>query len=499
MRSAALLLLLAGCTAGPSFSARLDVVVAEGQDPFAGADHVEVTVRYPDRDPITRTVPVGGEVEIAGFEPGLGAVVELTAVASDGTPVGLGRSLPFAFEDGDSAVAVFVGEADSLARFPGTLDGSRAWARAVSHPTGRVVIVGGGDNSSEVVEGVEFLGWDVTDPLGSLPGGTIPRIGHTLFSVPEGMGDWGGKVVVIGGTTRGFDDTLVSGWDYAVPGVTLIDPVSGEIDHDVVDLAGGYMDARAVWTTEQTIALIGGYRTGDDGTQYTSEVRIIDPTDGSDEAGPDLQQDDLREQHAAVRFEAQGNTFILTSGGIRGTSNIVVMESSTLWNGDPDDEVETLTGEGALSIPRARHTLSHLGGGQVLVAGGARDVDDFDAPGTVTGAIELFNVGTREYELLPAEDGLIVPRQRHVAVGIPDERVLLCGGQDAAGNPIGSCELFRLSTRSFEPFDGGSMAPGGPGVEAVPLPDGRVLFLGGASGLGPDDSLYVYTPPRWQD
>jgi hypothetical protein len=138
-----------------------------------------------------------------------------------------------------------------------------------------------------------------------------------------------------------------------------------------------------------------------------------------------------------------------------------------------------------------------MSNGRILISGGAGNISDRTEQGLSIPSGEIVDVETNEVWTIG--DTLDVPRQRHVAVSIADDRVLLCGGVNDAGEALGSCEIYDSESSSFHGFLGGSLSPGGAGVSAVSLPDGRVFFAGGGSSQSADNSLYIYTPPVWQN
>jgi hypothetical protein len=72
-------------------------------------------------------------------------------------------------------------------------------------------------------------------------------------------------------------------------------------------------------------------------------------------------------------------------------------------------------------------------------------------------------------------------RALHQAVTLADGRVLLCGGADALGAVLSTCEIYDPATNTFTPT--GSMLTPRVLHAAVRLADGRVLVAGGTSSL----------------
>jgi hypothetical protein len=130
-----------------------------------------------------------------------------------------------------------------------------------------------------------------------------------------------------------------------------------------------------------------------------------------------------------------------------------------------------------LSIARADHTMTRLGselGADVLIVGGQ------DVAGVPIAEAELYRPLREVYE--PVDGPLLVPRWGHEAVRMPGGFVLIIGGLNPA--PVTTLELYDPVQGVFS--DAGSM-PAGAGLTdftVTPLPDGRVLLAGGLDAAG---------------
>ena len=477
----------------PDFETHIELIVAAGQQPLAGASSVEVEVRYPDGDNIVASLSTSsGDQAISGLRPGSGVIIEVTALSFDGEPVGLGRSIPVTIGEEGTHAAVFLGEADTLARFPEAATTPRAYASFVALSRDRIVAIGGGDFAGSTVASTELFG---SDPLAPLEGAAISileRIGHQALWIPrtdDGSTDeWQGQIAVIGGTTGSDDDTWEGGLDNAQASVALVDPESGAVELNATTLNSGVVDARIASTEAGLIALVGGL---DDDGAYRSTVDMIRPGEGFTVPGPTIEG---REMHQLTALEHDGPEVYAVTGGL-GASGL--LDTIEYWDGRQTSDFTPPFPGAALQVARARHQATFLESGHLLVTGGATGLTSRGELGSSLASAELIDVDLGTVSL--STDSLDVPRQRHVAVAIPRNRVLICAGIDSSLNTLGSCEVYDAETDSFSGFLGGSMNPGGPGVAAASFPDGRVFFLGGGSSNGADGSLYVYTPPQWQD
>ena len=90
-------------------------------------------------------------------------------------------------------------------------------------------------------------------------------------------------------------------------------------------------------------------------------------------------------------------------------------------------------------------------------------------------------------------------REGAVAAPLPDGRVLVAGGSlyDGGVNPLSSAEVFDPATNTFSSAGIGSMSIARAEAAAAPLPDGRILVVGGLNPnhLIPDlSSAEVFDP-----
>lgn len=143
-----------------------------------------------------------------------------------------------------------------------------------------------------------------------------------------------------------------------------------------------------------------------------------------------------------------------------------------------------------LAHPRGGHSATRLGedvGAPVLIAGGV------DPNGVPIGTAELFKPLSEELAN-PATFAptMIVPRRGHTASLMPDGSVLIIGGVDGLGQPVRKLELFSVDAGFV---DVGDLPAGAGGIDfaATTLPDGRILITGGrlTPGSQPLNSAYI--------
>lgn len=185
-----------------------------------------------------------------------------------------------------------------------------------------------------------------------------------------------------------------------------------------------------------------------------------------------------------------------------------------LW-GEGDVDPQTFKPAGRLSVSRHFHTATLLGDGRVLVIGGR---DPHERP---LATAEIWDPKRRAWT---AAGRLHLARCCHTATLLANGRVLVVGGRVMSNDPYdcedvkGPCttttdavELWDPRTRRFT--DGPALATGGDLPDfsdraahtATPLPDGRVLIMGGAGNIEPDPvfprrpTAYLWDPAarRW--
>lgn len=138
---------------------------------------------------------------------------------------------------------------------------------------------------------------------------------------------------------------------------------------------------------------------------------------------------------------------------------------------------------GSLSVPRVGAAAAPLPGGRVLVAGGFNNssAEIFDPAGDTFSSA---GIGT-----------MTLDRTDAAAAPLPDGRVLIAGGE--GGDPLSilsSAEVFDPATNTFSSAGIGSMSVPRRDAAAAPLPDGRVLVVGGCCGASTSSSAEVFNP-----
>jgi hypothetical protein len=169
-----------------------------------------------------------------------------------------------------------------------------------------------------------------------------------------------------------------------------------------------------------------------------------------------------------------------------GSDGVSALQSAELF--DPSTNSFTLTddvslGGSQMNAARTLHTatlLTNSGNHKVLVAGGD------GAAGTAQSSAEIFDPGTNKFTLTtdPSLGGnnMNDARAKHTATAIGPTTVLLAGGVDSSGKALATAEVFDLSTNTFTTV--GSMHSKRFDHTSVALANGKVLIAGGEDETG---------------
>lgn len=175
-----------------------------------------------------------------------------------------------------------------------------------------------------------------------------------------------------------------------------------------------------------------------------------------------------RSAHTATTLRS-GQVLIaggMTSGG-GGLASVELFDPST-------NSIEELS---PLRDRRAGHTATVLADGRVLIAGGYN--------GDYVQSLEVFDPTTRRFS--PA-GSLIEARSGHTATMLPDGRVLFVGGVGTGWTFLRSAEVYDPALGRSQPV--GAMSVARESHTATLLPHGRVLIIGGHSGRRQDMRVY---------
>jgi len=300
---------------------------------------------------------------------------------------------------------------------------------------------------------------------------TTPRLGHSATSLPDG------RVLITGG---GEFNTDCSGpWDYgpdpcSLASAELYDPASGTFADagPMQTLRGG---STATLLPNGKVLVIGG----EDSLGPYAE--LYDPATGTFASTGGV--NGSRIFHSATLL---ANGKVLVAGGM-GLSAAAANSSNYLPSMaelyDPQTETFTATSGGGMIVPRLSHTATLLPDGRVLLAGGSSY-----AQGTAISAAELYDPITG---MFTATASMSKTRYMHRATLLTDGTVLITGGAGSYGplNIANTAEIYDPTSGQFGPT--GNMMEGRQAHVAILLPNGKVLIAGGDCYASTSSACYA--------
>ncbi len=130
-----------------------------------------------------------------------------------------------------------------------------------------------------------------------------------------------------------------------------------------------------------------------------------------------------------------------------------------------------------LAAPRTHHAAATLDSGETVLIGGR--AEDSDA----SSFVEVISPATRVSKLV---ENLTVGRSDPQALRLSDGRILVAGGTDADGHPVGALEWRGADASSLgAPWDGSTTLPPRFDRAFAALPGGAVLAVGGCEDRDP--------------
>jgi predicted small lipoprotein YifL len=455
---------LAAC-GGRAGTLSVDVIVSPSDDPFAQATQVRVSVG----DMNSKTFPVtGGHFDVKlGQKPDSNAmaVVEVDALDAAGTLLGYGKSGPITLVPADQSVSVWVGRPGKIVPAASKLPSPRAEMTAVELTGLGVLYAGGRDTTGAALRDTAV--YDLAaQAVFTTPSLDPPaRAGGTAIAMSTIVGAVYGGASSAGAGTTGAPTSSTF----------LFDPV-GNVWAKVTDQP---TDPRsfapsALLATGATL-IAGGF---DGGGNALATAALVAGEPSPAVAPLQLAMVAARAGHAMAPMGfPEGGGAILFGGLPSGSSapNAERFVGNSFQGYDVPGQVS-----------RAGATATTLQSGNVAILGGR------DASGVLATGFLL--APTTTPTVVTSGVALSIAREGHTATAVGAD-VLVCGGSDASGAPIASCDLVdgtTLSVKQTLPLAVGRFAH-----SAGSLASGNIVIAGGyvAGGL-PTDSIEIFTPAR---
>jgi hypothetical protein len=183
-----------------------------------------------------------------------------------------------------------------------------------------------------------------------------------------------------------------------------------------------------------------------------------------------------RALHAAVTLH---DGRVLICGGTSNANVGGVLDSAEIF----DPIAGTFTPTGSMTVARQGHTATVLPHGEVLIAGGTRNIG-FRAQ---LASAEIYDPNSGTFR---AVGSMSTPREGHTATLLRDGRVLIAGGSPNGIQTTATAEIYNPRTQSFTQI--ASMGVPREAHTATLLRNGKVLIAGGGRG-GMPNGYIVYT------
>ncbi|MEO8681553.1 MAG: kelch repeat-containing protein, partial [Vicinamibacterales bacterium] len=384
-------------------------------------------------------------MKIGAFLCLLSAGVAMRAAIPVWTPAGTMSEartggIPFLLADGRVVVVGGPSTGGAVDLFdPATATWSPGPSSASSHPQlpaavrlldGRILIAGGREDSGITIASADIYNpstnsWTATGAMGR------SRVGHTLTLLADG------RVLAAGGysSDSGFDNTA-----------ELYNPATGTWSFTGSMSHGRWLfSATRVNDGSGRVLVVGGEHYYDSLGPHFSLTEYYNPATASWTAGPPLNAG--RAGHQAA-YLPDGR--LMVAGGVNGWLLTAPLASTEIFDGSSWQPGPSMA-QARLHFP-----LIVMSDGALLATGGT----SYNATtSTVIAGAERYDVATSTW--MPSGT-MNSPRRFHAAIQLADGRVLVAGGQDAAGVQLASSEIMgdgvapqTTATRSLAPNGNG--------------------------------------------
>jgi len=208
---------------------------------------------------------------------------------------------------------------------------------------------------------------------------------------------------------------------------------------------------------------------GENNNGVVASTEVYSPTTSSWTASGNL---NTARSNASALLLANGS--VLVAGGCVSNCLGATTATAEIYNSTNG----TWSTTGAMAKARTYFAMVLLSSGKVLVAGGCTKLNANGCGGVTAGA-EIYDPSTGKWT---ATGSMKAARGNLTATLLPNGRVLVAGGINAANNPLGSAELYNPATGKWTST--GKMITARDEHTAILLSTGKVLVAGGENTAG---------------
>jgi Galactose oxidase, central domain/IPT/TIG domain len=343
--------------------------------------------------------------------------------------------------------------------FTGNMTTARSGHSATLLASGKVLIVGGGDDASaELFDPAT----EKFAPTGSL---STPRYGASANLLADG------RVLIAGGfgTTAGPDGHLPR-----LSSAELYDPQTGNFSATGSMTVGRILHT-ATLLNDGRVLIAGGTDESGGGGAATASAELYDPVTGTFTTTGSMLSE--RAQHTATLLPSGE---VLIAGGWNG--HAADSADDPPWDPLFAELFDPSTGKfsytGSMSTTRIGHTATRMSDGKVLMLGGIWALQNAQEQPPDPIYAELYDPATGAFS--PVAD-VSLAQDSYTATLLKNGQVLIVGGEEA-NVAVASAELIDLANQSLTTT--GSLGTARKGHTATRLNDGRVLVTGGTDRNG---------------
>jgi hypothetical protein len=446
VRRAALTALIVSACTGDVGTLQIDVATTPGSTLKDDVQSLRVTVTDPETVVVVDKVDGGFAVDLEVTAEGITGYVEVEGFDAEGEAIAFGRSGPLPIAAIDARITIYLGAPLSLEAAPVALEPARTDMGVT--PLGYGVLYAGGSEAggaaSNALSIYNVYDHELQEGV-DMPG---PRI------APAAMAGSQGRVFVFGGRDGDGADTADLFY----------------FDTNVAP-AGAWADL----PSDDALARSGAQAAPVGGNQFLitgDPVAAVDGLVGRAEA-VDSAPGPLTGTVTSVLVADVINTLFAGDGaGVTGATLFTLGQFVTL-DGAPAE------------ISRTEHGAAPLANGDIVIIAGR----------TLTGlpaSAVRYQVRTREFTVV---DDLLVTPRTGAAVAASLDYLIVAGGRDAGDNLLGDVEVIDAET--LERVAVLPLLVPRTGASAEALPNGQILIAGGIDAAGaPVGTLELFTPDR---